>query len=200
MRPLTTIEIIVAVLVVIFAVQFFIVPQKPPSLADAIKSGDILQCDKITNGNDRLPCRNAIQFPVFSKEALEKNNPEICLKIDDEFLRGRCKEPLAAKEAIAKKDVGLCPSAKTAQGTTIFLDEKCPQLIYMNRAIESKDLSLCGKVTDQKLRATCIDVIKSGKPPVMGIFGDIRVATTAPVPRIPVSSSTTPFGGVAPAK
>lgn len=160
MRPLTTIEIIVAVLVVIFAVQFFIVSKKAPSLADAIKSGDLLQCDKITNENDRPACQNALQFPVFSKEALEKNNPEICLKIDDEFLRERCKDPFATKEAIAKKDVGLCPMIENITGPALFADTKCPDLVYMSIASEKKDSSLCDLIIEEVIRGVCVSNTK----------------------------------------
>lgn len=160
MRPLTTIEIIVALIVVLFAAQFFVSFKKEPTLSEAIKSGDVLQCDKIANENDRAQCQGALQTSLFSKGALEKNDPKICLNIADAFLRERCKDPFATKEAIEKKDVSLCPMIKNTTGPAVFADVKCQDLVYMSIASEKKDSSLCDKVTEKVLRDVCVSGIK----------------------------------------
>lgn len=199
-RPLTAIEIVVTVLVIAFAVQFFILSKKeagpPPSLAEAIKSGDLSQCGQIVNGSDRLQCQGALQMAIFSRRALEENDPKICLNIADEFLRERCKDPFRAREAIAKKDVSLCPSTKDAKGDTVFFDKKCPGTIYLNLAIEKKDTAVCKKITEKSMSEICVASVKSGVPPTVSIFGVLNVGTSAEkiTPTIAPKILPGPFG------
>lgn len=199
-RPLTAIEIVVTVLVIAFAIQFFVVSKKEggkaPSLTEAIQSGNLSQCDNIINGSDRLQCQGALQMAIFSRSALEKNDPKICLNIADAFLRDRCEDPFVAREAVAKKDVRLCPSTKNAKGETVFFDKKCPETIYLNLAIEKKDVTMCKKITEKSMSELCAEIVKSGVPPTVSIFGAISVGTSAEkiIPTVTPKILPGPFG------
>lgn len=200
MRPLTTIEIIVAVLIIAFAVQFFVVYKKEakaPSLTEAIKSGDLSQCEKISNKNDRPQCKGTLQSMIFSTKALESQDPKICLSIEDKFLQERCKDPFTVNEAITKKDISLCPSGKDTNGNTVFFKKICPETIYMNLAIEKKDASICKKITEKTMSDLCVKIVQSGVPPVMDLFGGMHVATSTGKFIAPITntvSSGTPSG------
>ena len=160
MRPLTIAEIIAVIFVIVFAVQFFVGFKKEPTLPEAIKSGNILQCDKIINEDDRTQCHGAVETSIFSKEALEKNDPNICLSITDKFLRERCKDTFATIEAVMKQDVNLCTVIKNPTGGTIFADAKCPDLVTMSIASKKKDIILCNSVIEKTLRDLCVSKVK----------------------------------------
>lgn len=138
---------------------------------NAVAALNTEMCDLINNSDLKKQCSSTIANEKIMSEAVEKSNVELCKGITDEKYAKLCELKVKDKAAIQNKSIQKqkdmdARQAKIADIVATGDAKQCKQLeesdvagceynIYTTKALNTKDDSLCEKISDQILVNKC---------------------------------------------
>lgn len=135
----------------------------------AIEDGSVEWCEKIVDALLQENCRNKTGAAVIAaaeetryRQAASSIDPASCAALLDPILKANCETAVARNKAA----VTAAGAEKTEESTAAMLEEcdvfsgaeaaACQDGINFRLALEKKDLSYCGKITDPARKNECL--------------------------------------------
>ncbi len=124
---------------------------------EAYRSGNIKICEKITNPDRKISCKNN----VTAGNAIKTRNIALCDQITVEEEKIGCRNPLYSYEAIATNNIELC---KKITGNDSYQDG-CISKVTMNQIAQNNTgtltIDICKNIADEFGKNNCIKEISA---------------------------------------
>jgi len=153
------------------------------SMADALRSGNINDCDEITwdkelkqkcidnliyaasiHSNDETECKK-IQNDILKQQcynkvylnvAVDEQSLEICDNISDAVIKKLCNSQVHALLARNSSDINSCNEIDSG-----YLRDNCQDNYYLKSSAESHDDNTCNNIKDPNSKQQCIETVKN---------------------------------------
>ncbi len=124
---------------------------------EAYRSGDVKICEKITNPDRKISCKNN----VIAGNAIKTKNIALCDQITVEEEKIGCRNPLYSYEAVATNNIELC---KKIVGNDSY-QNGCISKVTMNQIAQNNtgilSVDMCKNITDEFWKNNCVKEVSA---------------------------------------